>query len=218
MTGIIAALPREVAKLTRGIKPETKLVERGIFAFRRASTVVVCAGMGSQRAVLAVRAALDCGVDELLVSAGLAGSCDPSIRVGTIVEASQIIDVRSGERFAGSEDSRAVLVTSPSIANVAEKLRLHQSYGASIVDMEAATVARLAHSNGLKFRAIKAVSDGYDFELEGLARFATPSGQFRTGAFALYTALHPQNWSSAMQLGKGSKQALNALTEALEKL
>jgi len=216
--GIIAALPQEVAGLTRGIKPETGFIGEGIFVFRRSSSVIVCAGMGAERAVLAVRTALSCGVDELLISAGLAGSCDPAIVVGTVVEAGQTIDVRSGERFPGSKGSGAVLVTSPSIASVAEKLRLHQTYGASLVDMEAATVARLAQANGLRFRAIKAVSDAHDFELESLARFATPKGQFRAGAFALYTALHPQSWGSAMRLGRGSTRALSALTEALESL
>jgi len=216
--GIIAALPREVAGLTRGMKPEPRFVAERVFAFRRLSSVIVCAGMGTERAVLAVRAALTCGVDELLVSAGLAGSCDPAVTVGTVIEAGQIIDARSGERFAGSEGCGAVLVTSPSIASVAEKRRLHQTYGASVVDMEAATVARLAQANGLRFRAIKAVSDAHDFELESLARFATLQGQFRTGAFALYTVLHPQSWGSALQLGKGSTRALSALTEALENL
>ncbi len=70
-----------------------------------------------------------------------------------------------------------------------------------MVDMEAATVARLARMRGLGFRAIKAVSDAHDFELSSLSRFASPHGHFRTGAFALHTALRPAPWRQTMQLG-----------------
>lgn len=218
MIGILAALPREVAGLVRGRKPEAGPLTGGVSVYRLPTSVVVCAGMGAERAALAVRTALDCGAEGELVSAGLAGACDSATEAGSVVEASTVIDVRSGERFETGQGHGAVLVTSPSIANVREKLRLHETYGAALVDMEAATVARLAQANGLWFRAIKAVSDANDFELESLNRFATRRGQFRTGSFALYTALHPQDWGSAIRLGRGSARALAALTEVLRGL
>lgn len=217
MIGIIAALPREVEALVRGVTPDGELKRRHVFVYRLPAALVACAGMGAERAGLAVRAALDAGASGCLVSTGLAGACDPALAVGTVVEASQIIDARSGERVL-AEHGNAILVSSPGIANVQEKRRLRESYGASMVDMEAATVARLAQANGLRFRAIKAVSDAHDFELETLARFASEHGQFRTGAFALHTALHPQSWKSAMELGSGSQRALRALTEVLRQL
>lgn len=217
MTGIIAALPREVQALVDGVKPDARLRGEHIFVYRLPTAVVACAGMGAERAGVAVRAALDAGASGLLVSAGLAGACDPAIAVGTVIEAKQIIDTRSGERFV-ARSGQEVLVTCPAIADVQEKRRLRESYGAAIVDMEAATVARLAQANGFEFRAIKGISDAYDFELETLTRFASPLGQFRTGAFALHTALRPLSWRSAMKLGSGSGRALRALTEVLEGL
>ena len=81
--------------------------------------------------------------------------------------------------------------------------------------MEAATVARMAGTNGIPFRAVKAVSDAHDFELSSLSRFASPHGHFRTRAFALHTALRPRTWSQTMKLGSGSNRALRALTEVL---
>jgi adenosylhomocysteine nucleosidase len=68
------------------------------------------------------------------------------------------------------------------------------------------------------FRAIKGISDGHDFELESLSRFAGPRGSFRTAAFALHTALRPQQWSRAAQLGRDSSRALTALTAALREV
>jgi adenosylhomocysteine nucleosidase len=84
--------------------------------------------------------------------------------------------------------------------------------------MEAATVARLAAMRGIPFRAVKAVSDAHDFELEGLSRFSSADGSFRTGAFALHTALRPGKWGKAMELGRGSSRALAGLTQALQVL
>jgi adenosylhomocysteine nucleosidase len=98
---------------------------------------------------------------------------------------------------------------------VAEKARLAVKYGAVMVDMEAATVARIALEKGLGFRAIKGVSDGYEFELGGLGKFAGERGSFRTGAFAGYTALRPWTWGKAVELGRGSSRALVGLEAAL---
>lgn len=187
-----------------------------MFLYRLPGAIVVCAGMGSERAMLAVDAAFACGSVSMLVSAGLAGGCDPSVAAGSVIEAGMVVDASSGERFATEcEDNRGVLVTTHAIAGVQEKQRLFASYGAAIVDMEAATVARLARAHGVPFRAIKAVSDAHDFEMTSMARFRTRQGSFRTGRFALHTAVRPHTWRRAMELGAGSQRALQALTERL---
>jgi adenosylhomocysteine nucleosidase len=134
---------------------------------------------------------------------------------GSVAEAGCVVDAQTGERY-GSEG--LLLATTASIASVAEKARLAASYGAAMVDMEAATVARLARAHGLGFRAVKGISDAHDFELEGLSKFAGPRGTFRTGAFALHTMLRPGTWGKAMELGKNSKRALVSLTERLEEI
>jgi adenosylhomocysteine nucleosidase len=108
-----------------------------------------------------------------------------------------------------------VLVTTETIAGIREKTRLATSYDAALVDMEAATVARLARAHGLGFRAIKAISDAHDFEIAALARFAGKQGSFRTGAFALHTALRPHLWAKAAKLGRDSNRALAKLHATL---
>ena len=214
---IIAALPREVAALVRGIAPDPRLKRAGIFLYRIPTAVVVCGGMGTVRVTLAVRAALDASPLSALNSTGLAGGCNPETAVGSVVESKTIVDAQSGVRFTAASGS-ATLVTTHCMAGVQEKQRLFASYGASVVDMEAATVARLAQINNLSFRAIKAVSDAHDFELSSLSRFASPHGHFRTGAFALHTALRPHRWRQTMQLGSGSQRALRALTFSLQEI
>lgn len=217
MVGIIAALPREVAGLVRGIRPEPIRKRSGLYVYNLSGAIVVCAGMGNERATLAVQVALNEGA-QVLVSAGLAGGCMPGLAVGSVLEATSVVDALSGERFATGQSTGIVLVTTHTIASVSEKARLYASYGASIVDMEAATVGRLARAHGLGFRAIKAVSDAHDFELSSLSRFASTQGHFRTGAFAVHTALRPHRWRQAVRLGSGSQRALQALTSALSQV
>jgi adenosylhomocysteine nucleosidase len=216
---IIAALPREIAALVRGSAPDPALLPRGIHLFRVQNAVMVAAGMGSVRATLAVEAALAEPGVELLVSTGLAGACTPELRAGEVAEASVVVDTKTGERFQTiSQAGQVILVTTETIAGVHEKTRLASAYGASLVEMEAATVARLAQARGLPFRAIKGISDAHDFELQSLARFSGKHGSFRTSAFALHTAMRPLSWGKAVQLGRGSSKALAGLERTLRPL
>lgn len=215
---IVAALPREIAALVRGTSPDRQRLAVGIHLYRLPRAVVVAAGMGPVRAALAVQAAFATGSISTLISAGLAGSCTPHLSAGSAVEASLVIDVRTGERFitAAPQCPPITLATSASIASIHEKSRLAATYGASLVDMEAATVARLALAHGVAFRAIKGISDAHDFELAALAKFEGKHGTFRTAAFALHTALRPADWRKTIDLGRNSARALAALDHALK--
>ncbi len=215
---IIAALPREVAGLVRGIPPDPIARRLGIYTYILPNCVVACAGMGPTRATLAVEAALRLADISTLISTGLAGGCHPDVQVASIHEAGVVVDSSTGERLMAGDGTGVNLITTHTIASVKEKQRLFASYGADIVDMEASTVGRLAMMRGLKFRAIKAVSDGHDFELNSLVRFSSAHGHFRTGAFALHTALRPRQWRKTMQLGGASQRALAALTLILKEL
>ena len=217
---IIAALPREVASLVKRSRPDPELRRRGIFLYRLNDVVVVAAGMGAERGALAVEAALASGEVTDLISAGLAGSCDAGLMPGAIVEATLVVDTRTGERLECSQrppgaSRELVLATAPEIATVAEKKRLAATYQAAAVDMEAATVARLAWAHGLRFRAIKGISDAHDAELGDLSAFTGKHGSFRTGAFALHTALRPWMWARTIALGRHSAAALSALDQHL---
>lgn len=209
---IVAALAREVAPLVREWTRHESLL--GVALWSKGSLVVSCAGMGPDRVALAVQAALKLRPVRTLYSVGLAGACNLALTPGDIVRTGGVIDARSGERF-GEDTPGATLVTSATLAGVREKRRLRESYGAVAVDMEAATVARLARAHGLDFRAVKAISDGVDFELEDLARFATADGQFRENAFALHAAVRPALWPRLFTLAANSRRAVAALTREL---
>jgi adenosylhomocysteine nucleosidase len=215
----IAALPREIASIVsrRGWRAEEKLLARNIHLFEHRDAIIACAGMGVHRASLAVEAALALGPVSELVSVGWAGACNNWRTSGDVVRANIVVDARTGERFFTEEKRQGirgqeVVVTVASPASVKEKERLSLSYYASAVDMEAAAVARIARARELPFYAIKAISDGHDFELPDMSRFTTADGQFREGAFALHVAVRPQLWKLVLTLAKSSKLAAKHLS------
>jgi adenosylhomocysteine nucleosidase len=209
---MIAALPREVSGLVAGW--EARTLPGGVMVYTNGEAVVACAGMGARRVALAVEAARAAMAVTDLISVGVAGACDPALRVGDIVRAGVVIDSNTGERFEDSQ-YKQVLVTCATVAGVAEKARLRASYRAAAVDMEAAIVGRLARAHRLAFRAIKAISDDAAFELGDISRFVTPLGQFREAAFAVDAAVRPRMWGRVFALARNSGRAVDALTVAL---
>ncbi|GAC1360438.1 MAG: phosphorylase [Acidobacteriaceae bacterium] len=225
---IVAALPRELAPLARDLNASRILDFGGVLLHTGSLKegappfLLVTAGMGRERVSLAVAAAMEHGPIAMLLSVGLAGACDPVLQPGSLVEASLVVDTRSGERFETSPRlgiaAPGVLATAVSIAGTDEKQRLHAAYNASAVDMEAATIARIARAHGIRFAALKAISDEHDVDLTALSAFTGPHGSFRTGAFALHTLLRPRQWRATARLGRNSSSALESLTSALHQV
>lgn len=215
---VIAALRREVAGLVRGwTRCETDVP--GVECFANDCAIVACGGMGAVRATRAVEAALQLGPARVLVSAGWAGACDRAREVGEIVQAEVVVDARTGERFfpisGPSVDVRGAVVTVGMPAGIQEKQRLRASYGAAAVEMEAAAVARAAQAREIPFAAIKAISDGADFEMPKMSGFVTAEGQMREVAFGLHVAMRPAMWRPVMEMAHGSKLAAERLQAAL---
>jgi adenosylhomocysteine nucleosidase len=212
-TAIVAALPRELSALVKGWHCEE--LPENLFVYSNGRSIAACAGMGSECVARAVRAVLPTRPWEL-ISVGLAGACDTKLRVGDVLRPGVVVDEKSNERFVDLRYER-ILVSTNEIVNIDKKMRMRICFDAAAVDMEAATVARMAKAAGVRFRAIKAISDEADFEIGELARFVTEDGQFREKRFALYAALRPRKWSKVITLGRNSSKALAVLTEVLQR-
>jgi len=218
----IAAVPREIAAVVakRGWRADRTLLSRGIHLFEHEDAVIACAGMGAYRATLAIDAALALGPAQELISIGWAGACNPRFAVGTVIHPTIVVDAKTGERFFIVEpetcETPEILVTLPGPAGAVQKERVGISYYASAVDMEAATVARMARARELPFSAIKAISDDVDFELPDIAGFVDSSGNVREGAFAVHTAMRPWTWKPVLRLAKGSRLATEHLHAELD--
>jgi adenosylhomocysteine nucleosidase len=214
---IVAAMPGELKPLVRGWPHST----RGNLQFwaqrnEEEEWIAACAGAGQAAATRAFAAIEDGGPIDLVFSIGWAGALTEEIATGSAHNAAGVIDTRTGERFrcdAGAGERW--LVTSPIVADEAEKRRLAVAYKADLVDMEAAAIARLAQMRGIPFYCIKGVSDGFLDKLPDFNRFIRPDGQFDMAGMVLFSILRPWHWPSLVRMGENSKKASRSIGEAL---
>lgn len=215
-TAIIAAMSGELKPITDGWKRE----RRGsvdLWLHRDENLyVAACAGMGRDAATHAFTAIEADAPIDLVFSVGWAGALAPSMMPGTAHNAAGVIDARTGERFPCDAGAGPLwLVTSPAVADEAEKRRLAETYGAAMVDMEAAAVARLAAMRRIPFYAIKGISDGLRDKLPDFNRFISPSGQLRAGRLAISVLPRPIYWPALLRMGENSKRASRAIANVL---
>jgi adenosylhomocysteine nucleosidase len=215
--GIIAAIPGELKPLVRGWVKMPVARGSGIAMWQTErnghEVVAVCAGMGAAAARRAFTAAEFAGSLDMVLSVGLAGGLTGSQIQPTMDE---IIDAQTGERFRLSEGPQR-LVTTVQVADAAEKRRLRVAYGAVAVDMEAATVARLAQMRDIPMHCFKAISDGPDTRLPDINQFIDVDGKMRMAAFLAHVALRPQYWGSLIEMGGRSFRATAVLALRIEK-
>ncbi len=217
--GIIAAFPGELKPLVREW-PRTDQVHIGFIRIGNMGAVRCLAaaeGMGqfaAARSFAALRAASP--AITTVVSYGWAGALTDQVEAPGVYTVGEVVDARTGERFAtAAEGAGPRLVTVDHVARRAEKPALAERYGAALVDMEAATVGRLARAHGLGFLCIRGVSDGVNADLPDFNRFLGPDGQLRTGRFVLHALIQPGSWGALAELGRNSRAAAEALAEAL---
>jgi adenosylhomocysteine nucleosidase len=214
---MVAALEREVGPLIkRWRRVEREHEGRRFEFFESGQVVVVCGGIGAEAARRATEAVIALYLPELVLSVGFAGALDPAMKVGEIFSPGRVIDARDGssvEIAAG----RGVLVSALTIAGTEQKAKLAESYGAQAVDMEAAAVARGAQARGVRFMAVKAISDASAFSMPPLDRFVNRDGQFCQTAFAASLGARPWLWSTVFQLARNSAKASRALCVELDR-
>ncbi len=213
---IIAAMPAELKLLVRGWKHESR---NGVDLWRwrhdEGEWVAACAGAGVDAATRAFGEAAKEQAVDLVVSTGWAGALSEEFVPGRVYRVSGVIDVQTGARFPAAGQGECWLATSQKVADAAEKQRLAAAYGAGLVDMEAAAIARLADSRGIPFYCIKGVSDGFADKLPDFNRFISPLGQFQMGRFILFVLPRPWHWLALMRMGENSKRAAQGIAASL---
>jgi adenosylhomocysteine nucleosidase len=214
---IIAAMPGELKTLVRGWKHERR---NGVHIWRWRSNecewVAACAGAGEDAATRAFAKVEMDGAVDLVISTGWVGALREDYLPGQTYGIAGVIDASTGERFrTAAWEETCWLVTSPKVADQKEKQRLAAAYGAGLVDMEAAGIARLAWMRNIPFNCIKGVSDGFSDQLPDFNRFLSKRGQFRLIPFIAFALLRPWRWSSLMRMGENSKKAADNIAKSL---
>jgi adenosylhomocysteine nucleosidase len=211
---IVAAMEREVGPLVKDWVAVTRQHDgRSYRFFEKSPLILVCGGIGAEVARRAAEAVISLYRPAAIVSAGFAGGLDPSMRAGQMLTPRYVIDSRDGSR-TDSGAGEGVLITYESVADVEQKAKLANSYGAHAVDMEAAAVARSAEAHGIKFLACKVISDKHDSRLPPIMQFVK-NGQFNTAGFIAHLAIRPWLWPAVIKLARNSAVASKVLSEAL---
>jgi adenosylhomocysteine nucleosidase len=215
---LIAAFPGELRPLVRSW-PHSKRNGVEFWAQRTEEEewIAACAGAGQDAATRAFAALEDGGPIDLVLSLGWAGALRAEVPAGSAHNVAGVIDARTGERYlcdAGAGEHW--LVTSPIVADAAEKRRLANAYhAAALVDMEAAAIARLAAMREIPFYSIKGVSDEVGARLPDFNRFLALDGRLRVVAFALFALLRPWYWPALVQMGENSRKAAHNIAQSL---
>lgn len=215
---IVAALEREVRPLVKHWRvTEQEHHGRQFRFFENGEFVLVCGGIGFDASRRAAEAVIVLYGPGMVYSAGYAGALDPRMRVGDIVRPARVVNAGDGSsvQIAGGE---GVLVSYPAVASPEQKAKLHESYQAQAVDMEAAAVARAAEGRGVSFSALKIISDEFDFAFPSTERFVDSEGRFHEMGFASFVAVRPWLWLPVMRLARNSARASRILCEQIWKL
>jgi adenosylhomocysteine nucleosidase len=201
--GIIAALFGELKPLVSDWSQQAD----GAFLTQRGSVaaIAVARGIGVVRAEQAVAITETYGHLDALVSVGWAGGASCGVQPGTAYEIGEVIDSVSGERYATSAAASPIkLATLDHVAGRDEKRRFAESYGASLVDMEAAAVAQAARARGIPFYCWKAVTDIATEDLPDFNYFLDQEKQLRTRQVAAYALTHPRYVAPLLRMGRNS--------------
>lgn len=217
---IIAAIPGELMPFVRGWRYEKRnRVDLWRFQHDDDEWIAACAGAGQGAATRAFAEIEKSGPMDMVVSVGWAGALNESCQPGHAYDVSAVVDARTGERFrVDASIEGSLLVTATKVADAFEKQRLANTYGAVLVDMEAAAVARLASMRRISFFCIKGVSDGFNAHLPDFNRFLSADGHIKLGKLVLFSLLRPWYWSALIEMGENSKRAAQGIAQSLRLL
>lgn len=216
---LIAAMHGELAPLTRSWAALATV--DGVYGYQHPSNTIFAfhAGMGAAHATRCFARAAEVCEPRAVYSVGWAGGLVAGAHAGNVLRADAVRDIATGEVFACTPTDWAthgILLTARRVAAREHKLELVNRYpDARMVDMEAATVGRLATAHGLPFRCVKAVSDALIDELPDLNPFVRDDGQFAQVRFAAHVALRPRHWADVARFGKQAKLAAANLCDSL---
>ena len=145
-----------------------------------------------------------------LVSFGIAGALSPELPVGTVIDATRVVDEsgavlwEGGPIGASPARTGTILGASRIVDDPAERARLHAATGADAVDMESGALAR----SGRLVGCLRAISDTPTRRLGGVAGGAKPSGEVDVLGFLRGLVREPV---VTVRAARGARRALRSL-------
>ena len=162
-----------------------------------------------------------------VISFGVAGGLDPSLRSGDVVVATEVM-AGAARWLAGLSLNEELVsgialgrrrVVRGGLAGVEEvvvararKAALHADTGAAAVDMESHIAAAYATGAGLPFAAVRVISDPADRSLPALAKSAIkPNGDIDLRNILRGVVRNPRTLSALVSMGIDFNRALRSL-------
>ncbi len=225
---IIGAIKDEIA----GIKKEMRITNNlrwptgNAFAgtWRDVPIVLVRSGMGCDRARRALAEIAGKYTLKRIISIGYAGALDPSLKVGDVVVADQVVYYETLKSYSldgellGTmpEVARGTLLTVDQVvATPPEKKALREKYSAVAVDMETFALAEETQARNLPFASVRAITDTADQELIDCSHLVEADGEVSKLKAGWHVLTHPGDLKGMIDLGKHAKTATASLTEFL---
>lgn len=218
--GIVTALPAEARIIV-----ERQVVAGGLSQPFEGTFLHIC-GLGGERALLAAQVLVEKGVDAML-SWGCAGGLNPDLLPGSLVLPRRVIspdhttldaDATWHERLCRLLSGQVKFHTEPLaqtpkvLNNPEEKKTFSENYRAAAVDMESASVARVAAKAKLPFMAIRAVVDPFNETIPQSGLTAIDDlGRVQPLQLLSCLARRPREFFSLVRLGRHFRTARTTL-------
>jgi adenosylhomocysteine nucleosidase len=212
------------------IDPRPVLIVTGLIQEARIAAgpgmTVICSSSDPQqlRALLTV---FDPTTIRGVISFGVAGGLDPSLRSGDVVVATEVMagdarwlaglslndDLISGIELGSRRVVRGGLAGVEEVVVArARKAALRSHTGAAAVDMESHIAAAYATEAGLPFAAVRVISDPADRSLPALAQRAIkPNGDIDLRSILRGVVRNPRTLSALVSMGIDFNRALRSL-------
>lgn len=206
-------MPRELRLLVRALSLRpTELAGRP--AWHGPGVVAATLGVGPRSARRATALLLEAtGASGVLVI-GVAGACDPALRVADVVNPVRVVDAADGATFEpdaflpGTSGARqGTLVT---VARIGDPVPA----GSWAVDMETAAVAGECAARGVPWDVRRAVSDVPGGLPASTADLLRADGRVDLGGLVRLLAREPAKVGALVRLGRDTGRAVTAATEA----
>ncbi|HEX4708828.1 hypothetical protein [Phenylobacterium sp.] len=162
---------------------------------------------------------------ESVISIGIGGALAPGLRPGDWVVATSVIadGSQTPTDTAWTAGIRArlpaarmgsILGSDAMLTRAADKQAAHQCWQALAVDMESHVAVRVAGRLGLRFAAVRVISDSADQDLPAAVKVGMkPDGGMALGAVLWALARDPAQLAALMRTGRDAERAFRALAD-----
>ena len=202
------------------------LAQHGFIRAGANRLVVMETGIGAERAGAAARWVLEQCMPRLVVACGFAGALSPTLKIGDVLVASEVVEPAEDELHwrtavpaeVGDLTVGRLLTAKRLVATPADKRSLARQTRAVAVDMESAAIAEACEQWRVPCAVVRAISDTADTRLS--PRLVTLLSGGQVAPWRVLTALvrSPRLAIELCRLARDTRIAARRLGETLNKL